>query len=149
MKSSGILIVLSLITITLSSNVGFAQERMPGRTIDRYTLILFNFDSPDAGALNDSILRTYVYNSIDSGAQIKITGYSDIIGLEDRNQQLSQDRAATIYEGIQLNVADSTIASIETEGVGETQPLYPNDLPEGRFYNRTVQIVVETPFKGE
>ncbi|MCB0710717.1 MAG: OmpA family protein [Ignavibacteriae bacterium] len=149
MKSSSILIVLSLISIIVSSEVGFAQQRMPGRTIDRYTLILFNFDDHGAGALNDSILRTYVYNSIDSGAQIKITGYTDILGLEDRNQHLSQLRATTIYRGIKLNVADSTIASIEMEGVGETQPLYSNDLPEGRFYNRTVQIVVETPFKGE
>ena len=31
------------------------------------------------------------------------------------------------------------------EGIGETKLLYTNDLPEGRFYCRTVDIVVETP----
>jgi hypothetical protein len=31
--------------------------------------------------------------------------------------------------------------------VGETMPLYDNELPEGRFYSRTVNVIVETPVK--
>ena len=37
------------------------------------------------------------------------------------------------------------IAGASVAGIGEQDPLYDNALPEGRFYNRTVDIVVETP----
>ncbi|MEI6089253.1 MAG: hypothetical protein WCR42_02265 [bacterium] len=33
------------------------------------------------------------------------------------------------------------------QGVGEDTLLYNNDVPEGRFYCRTVQIVVKTPIE--
>ena len=32
-----------------------------------------------------------------------------------------------------------------SKGYGKTEPLYPNELPEGRYYNRTVQVFIETP----
>jgi hypothetical protein len=35
--------------------------------------------------------------------------------------------------------------NIRHEGVGESTLLYPNDSPEGRFYCRTVQVLIETP----
>jgi len=34
---------------------------------------------------------------------------------------------------------------LDSKGVGEDEALYTNDLPEGRFYNRTVQVVIRTP----
>jgi outer membrane protein OmpA-like peptidoglycan-associated protein len=74
-----------------------------------------------------------------------VTGYTDIVGQEDRNQLLSRQRAGTVDRGLKRNVASGIVASLNTEGVGETDPLFSNDLPEGRFYNRTVQIVIETP----
>lgn len=121
------------------------RERLVDKTIDRYSLVLFKFDSDQAGPLNERILKTYVYDDIRKGAQVKVTGYTDIVGLEDRNLRLSQQRAATVEKGLKGNVSGGKIASLNTEGVGETQPLFSNDLPEGRFYNRTVQIVIETP----
>lgn len=121
------------------------RERLVDKTIDRYSLVLFKFDSDEAGPLNERILKTYVYDDIRKGAQVKVTGYTDIVGLEDRNLRLSQQRAGTVERGVKSNVTGGKIASLNTEGVGETQPLFSNDLPEGRFYNRTVQIVIETP----
>lgn len=121
------------------------RERLIDKTIDRYSLVLFEFDSDKAGPLNERILKTYVYDDIRQGAKVKVTGYTDIVGLEDRNLRLSQQRAATVENGLKRNVTGGKIASLNTEGVGETQPLFSNDLPEGRFYNRTVQIVIETP----
>lgn len=121
------------------------RERLVDKTIDRYSLVLFKFDSDEAGPLNERILKTYVYDDIRKGAQVKVTGYTDVVGLEDRNLRLSQQRAGTVEKGLKGNVTGGKIASLNTEGVGETQPLFSNDLPEGRFYNRTVQIVIETP----
>lgn len=133
------------IPVTIITNEEKRTERLVDRTVDRYSLVLFKFDSDEAGDLNERILKTYVYNEIRKGAQIKVTGYTDIVGQEDRNLRLSQQRAATVDRGLKRNVASGMVASLNTEGVGETQPLYSNDLPEGRFYNRTVQIVIETP----
>ena len=133
------------IPVTIITNEEKRTERLVDRTVDRYSLVLFKFDSDEAGDLNERILKTYVYNEIRKGAQIKVTGYTDIVGQEDRNLRLSQQRAATVDRGLKRNVAGGTVASLNTEGVGETQPLYSNDMPEGRFYNRTVQIVIETP----
>lgn len=133
------------VPVTIITNETKRTERLVDKTIDRYSLVLFKFDSDEAGELNERILKTYVYDDIRPGAKIKITGYTDIVGLEDRNKALSERRAGTVDRGIKKNVSSSKIASLNTEGVGETQPLYSNDLPEGRFYNRTVQIVIETP----
>lgn len=133
------------IPVIIITNEEKRRERLVDRTVDRYSLVLFEFDSDKAGPLNERILKTYVYNDIRKGAQIKVTGYTDVVGQEDRNLRLSQQRAATVDRGIKSNVSRSLIASLNTEGVGETQPLFSNDLPEGRFYNRTVQIVIDTP----
>ena len=133
------------VPVTIITNETKRRERLVDKTIDRYSLVLFKFDSDEAGPLNERILKTYVYDDIRPGAQIKVTGYTDIVGLEDRNLKLSQQRAGTVDRGIKKNVSSSKIASLNTEGVGETQPLFSNDLPEGRFYNRTVQVVIETP----
>ena len=67
------------------------------------------------------------------------------MGLEDRNLKLSGDRANTVVNGIKRNVKAGLYTVLQGGGVGETQPLYRNDLPEGRFYNRTVQVLVNTP----
>ena len=125
------------------------RERLPDRTIARYSLVLFNFDSDEPGILNERILKEYIYEDIGAEAKVRITGYTDVVGLEDRNQRLSEMRAKAIRKGIERHARDTTVTSMEADGVGETQPLYSNALPEGRFYNRTVQIIVETPKEEE
>ncbi len=121
------------------------RERLEEKTIDRYSLVLFKFNSAEAGALNERILKNYIYNDIRQGARIDITGYTDVVGLEDRNKRLSEQRAETVESGIKHNVSSKIYHSLTTKGVGEESPLYSNQLPEGRFYNRTVQVVIETP----
>jgi len=37
------------------------------------------------------------------------------------------------------------VKSLTSHGFGKTAPLYDNAVPEGRYYNRTVQVLVETP----
>lgn len=120
------------------------QEHIDEFTIDEYNLVLFEYDSPKAGPLNERILSEFVYPFVYNLAEIKITGHTDVIGLEDRNKRLSNDRAGTVVSGIKKNVK-AKYASLEGTGVGEDNPLYTNDLPEGRFYNRTVNVRVKTP----
>jgi outer membrane protein OmpA-like peptidoglycan-associated protein len=121
------------------------RERLVDKTIDRYSLVLFKFDSPEAGPLNDRIIKEYIVDDLRKGAQVAVTGYTDVVGLDDRNLKLSEQRAGTVVNAVKRLSKPGIIASLTGKGVGETSPLYSNDLPEGRFYNRTVQVIVETP----
>lgn len=133
------------IPVMIITNERKKTEQLVDKTIDRYSLVLFKFDSPEAGPLNDRIIREFILPSVGQGAKIKVTGYTDVVGAEDRNKKLSGDRAGTVVNAVKRNVRAGVYASLIGDGVGEENPLYRNDLPEGRFYNRTVQVIIETP----
>lgn len=126
----------------------------PARTDDTaevsvFSLIHFKFDSPEGGATNERILMDFVYERIRSNARLYVVGHSDIVGLEDRNMRLTELRAAGVAKRIRENVPANRYASLESRGTGEYEPLYDNDLPEGRYLNRTVQIIAVTPRGGK
>ena len=59
------------------------------------------------------------------------------------NKALSQRRA---------DVAASMLSNVkpkEIVGQGEKQLLYDNDFPEGRYYSRTVTVIIETPAENQ
>lgn len=133
------------IPVMIITNERKRIEQLVDKTIDRFSLVLFKFDSPDAGSLNDRIIREFILPSVGQGAKITVTGYTDVVGAEDRNKLLSGQRAATVVNAVRKNVRAGVYGSLTGEGVGEERPLYRNELPEGRFYNRTVQVIIETP----
>ncbi len=113
-------------------------------TQERYNLILFPFDRSDAGPINLRIMRDYVYDRVLPESKIEVIGHTDVVGLYDHNQKLSERRANAVYN--ELNKATKgKYNSLVKRGVGEDEALYTNDLPEGRFYNRTVQVLIRTP----
>ncbi|HEY6172349.1 MAG TPA: hypothetical protein VIX80_08840 [Candidatus Kapabacteria bacterium] len=71
---------------------------------------------------------------------MKIFGYTDRIGTDEYNTLLSDIRARATQRYLGLDRA-------EVKGLGRRILLYDNDLPEGRFYSRTVTIVVSTPMQ--
>lgn len=111
---------------------------------ENYSLILFPFNSFAAGPLNEKIMNDYVYNRCQPSSVINITGHTDVIGLFETNKKLSINRAKTVNTGIQ-GKTKGNYGSLSSDGVGEDSALYTNDLPEGRFYNRTVQVLIKTP----
>jgi outer membrane protein OmpA-like peptidoglycan-associated protein/Tol biopolymer transport system component len=113
-------------------------------TKEIYSLILFPFDSYDAGPLNDRILKDYVIPRCFPVSEIEVVGHTDVIGLADHNKKLSDNRSNTVYNGI-LKATGSKVGKISKRGVGEDEPLYDNSLPECRYYNRTVQMIIKTP----
>lgn len=113
-------------------------------TLERYSLILFPFDRSDAGPINERIMREYVYNRVLPTSHVVVVGHTDVVGLYEHNQGLSERRATTVYNGI-MRQTKGKVGFISKLGVGEDEPLYDNSLPEGRFYNRTVQVVIKTP----
>lgn len=113
-------------------------------TQENYSLILFPFNSANAGPLNDKIMNDYVYGRVYPTSNIQVIGHTDIIGLYETNKRLSERRAGTVYDGINA-ASKRKYGNLDRSGVGEDNPLYNNDLPEGRFYNRTVQVLIQTP----
>lgn len=114
-------------------------ERIADKEIDRYNLILFDFDQTALSPSNQRI-ATIVKQRLNPNSTITVTGYTDRIGDAEYNRKLSESRALSTLTSLGITTAT-------TRGVGEEELLYDNSLPEGRFYSRTVSIYVETPIK--
>jgi outer membrane protein OmpA-like peptidoglycan-associated protein len=115
------------------------DQQLADKIIDRYNLILFDFDKAELSGANTKLVD-FIKRKISQDATVKITGFSDNVGDDDYNLRLSDARAKSAAKA--LNIRNAT-----AKGVGESQPLFNNDLPEGRFYNRTVEILVTTPVR--
>jgi outer membrane protein OmpA-like peptidoglycan-associated protein len=109
----------------------------------RYS-ILFDFDRENAIAAYDKFLTDVVSPLITNGSTVVIHGYTDIIGEEGYNYTLSQNRAQHTQRVIEaaLSSAGKTGVRFQTSGYGEdvSRSPFENNLPEERFYNRTVII---------
>jgi outer membrane protein OmpA-like peptidoglycan-associated protein len=112
------------------------EEQMADKTIDKYSLIVFDFDRSDLSSQNKSI-ATIIKNALTPQSKVSISGTTDQLGDATYNRKLSLDRARAT-----ANVLG--VPNAELSGDGESD-IFPNTLPEGRFYNRTVVITVETP----
>ncbi len=102
--------------------------------------VLFDFDKteirPDAQPLLDEvvdILNKHGY------IKLEIQGYTDSVGPEDYNLKLSQRRAEAVRDYLIAHgiSPDRLIA----KGYGESDPIAPNNTPEGRARNRRVIFV--------
>jgi outer membrane protein OmpA-like peptidoglycan-associated protein len=125
----------------------FSTERkkiidQPDKIISKYSLVLFDFDSPEISAQNQSIIDKYVIPNIKYGSTIDIYGFSDRIGNPEYNQNLSTARANSVKDYI---LTKNKNVPINTIGLGNDSEIFDNDLPIGRQLSRTVQILVVTP----
>jgi len=109
------------------------------KKIDKFSLILFDFGKSKLNDGNMNIVQS-IKDSIKPDSKLIAAGYSDRIGNPVYNQKLSEKRAMETAKAL-------GITNSETSGIGSGILLYDNELPEGRFYCRTVEITVETPIK--
>jgi hypothetical protein len=135
-------------TVTAKSTIPVEQitirkklrHRMDDKYIDEYRLIMFGYATPRALEQHRKILGLLCEN-ITGDSRIIIRGYTDNLGSDDFNKELSAERAANIAESLPCRAGE-----VKSRGEGENDR-HNNDLPEGRFYNRTVIVRVETPIK--
>lgn len=109
---------------------------------DRVSLMLFPFGKADVAGNNLRIMKEFVYPRIQSTSNVVIKGYTDDIGTEEANLNIAKKRADAVGKTLAAAVK---LQALQTQGVGESSPLFSNSLPEGRFYNRTVVVHIDTP----
>lgn len=74
------------------------------------------------------------------GLNLQVEGYTDNVGSDEFNQQLSAQRAEAVRDFlIQQGVDQQTITA---KGYGEANPVADNSTAEGRQKNRRVEIIV-------
>ena len=106
--------------------------------------ILFEFDRSKTIATYENFLAEMVAPLIPDGGVVIIHGYTDVIGEEYYNQTLSNERAQEAKSVIERTLAQAgkSRVTFDSFGFGEDPGFAPfdNNLPEERFYNRTVII---------
>ncbi|MCX6153795.1 MAG: OmpA family protein [Candidatus Kapabacteria bacterium] len=114
-------------------------NRQGDKIVDKYSLILFQFNSSELSSANQKICD-FIKSKSQASSKFNVTGYTDRVGDQQKNLQLSEDRAKAVK-----NLMNSK--NVYINYLGGSDLLYDNDLPEGRFYCRTVEVEVETPIK--
>jgi outer membrane protein OmpA-like peptidoglycan-associated protein len=74
------------------------------------------------------------------GLKLDVEGYTDSVGGDDYNQQLSEDRGGAVRDYLIEQGLPGT--SVTSKGFGKTQPVASNDTVEGRQLNRRVELVI-------
>ncbi len=115
------------------------------RIIEKYSLILFEFDDHELDVRNRRILDE-VASRIQPNSTVLIQGFTDRTGTEEYNERLARDRSRKIVQYLEDRL-EIEHDNIRWEAVGKKRALYDNDLTEGRAYSRTVVISIETPIK--
>ncbi len=74
------------------------------------------------------------------GLDIEVGGYTDNVGGDEMNQELSENRANSVRD--YLMQEGVTAGSVSAKGFGNTLPVASNDNSGGRQQNRRVELVV-------
>ena len=113
-------------TITLRGDGIFASGS--ATVLDRYLPTLHRI----ADALNTT------------QGDVVVTGYTDNVPIRTirypSNFQLSQDRANHVVAILASGISNS--GRLKAQGLGESDPIVPNDTPENKALNRRVEIVL-------
>ncbi len=74
------------------------------------------------------------------GLMLAVEGYTDSVGGDDYNQQLSENRSESVRD--YLTQQGMAGGSVTAKGFGKTHPVATNDTADGRQQNRRVDLVI-------
>lgn len=129
-------------TITKEASVSLAKTEQPKTPTSLYS-VLFGFDRSDLTPTYQEFLTQTIGTAIPAKATVVIFGYTDITGADAHNLHLSRARVNTVQQLLQQALSGKEII-FKTHGFGKDSNMTPfaNELPEERFYNRTIMISV-------
>ena len=106
--------------------------------------VIYEFNESKSIAIYEKYLTEIVTPKIPVGGTVIIKGYTDIIGEESYNKNLSLARANDVKSIIEKSLAKAGRNDVKFEvygsGEDESKSPFENKYPEERFYNRTVVI---------
>jgi OOP family OmpA-OmpF porin len=104
----------------------------------------FDFDQAVLRAEDKQRLDAAVaqMKTLPEDATIQVTGYTDSVGTEEYNRDLSMRRAQAAQEYLVSNGV--ALNRIVISGMGESNPIASNDTADGRAMNRRVEVVAES-----
>jgi outer membrane protein OmpA-like peptidoglycan-associated protein len=113
------------------------------KVMEKYALILFDFNRADIKDHNKVVMKRILARIREiPTAKATIVGHTDSIGKEAYNIDLSLRRAKAAYQEILAGGVPEG-ETIRYAGAGPHDPLFDNNLPEGRALNRTVTVTLE------
>ena len=126
------------------------KQNIPGAVVERVgegiqvtfaSGLLFDFDSD----VVRSEARTNLSNlaaSLDKypGSELLIAGHTDSVGTDAYNLALSQRRAEAAASFLASKGVDRS--RLSSRGLGETEPVAPNETDAGRSKNRRVEVAI-------
>jgi outer membrane protein OmpA-like peptidoglycan-associated protein len=126
------------------------KQNIPGAVVERVgegiqvtfaSGLLFDFDSDVVRSEAATNLRNLAA-SLDKypGSDLLIAGHTDSVGTDSYNLGLSQRRAESAASYLVSNGVDRT--RLRSRGLGETEPVAPNDSEAGRSRNRRVEVAI-------
>lgn len=131
------------VTVRKESYVSLIKTEDPKQEGLRYS-ILFDFDKSKTIESYENFLIQIVCPLIPENGTVIIHGHTDIIGEDAYNLKLSKDRSNGAQKIIETELLKEGKKGVrfESYGFGEAISMAPfeNNLPEERFYNRTVII---------
>lgn len=118
------------------------KERRADKEINRYSLVLFNVRSTEITDANKSIIEL-IKKDITPTSTVRLTGYTDRTGDLKSNQALAEGRANNTAKALGIALQPENIQGIANAST------YNPELPEGRIYTRTVDVIIETPVQSK
>ena len=126
------------------------KQNVPGATVERVgegiqvtfaSGLLYDFDSDAVKPTARANLQALA-QSLDKypGSDLLLLGHTDSVGTEDYNQRLSVRRADAAAEYLVGQGVDRS--RIATGGLGEEEPIAPNEDAAGRARNRRVEVAI-------
>ncbi len=114
-------------------------ERAGNERRERFALLLFEYDKATLTQEHRRLL-SLIRQRIMPNTRVRISGYTDRTGDPAYNKRLAEQRCRNVQQALGLRTP-----VVEIRAIGSDTLLYPNDLPEGRAYSRTVVVELLTP----
>jgi outer membrane protein OmpA-like peptidoglycan-associated protein len=126
------------------------KQNIPGAVVERVgegiqvtfdSGLLFDFDSDVVRADARTNLRNLA-TSLDKypGSELLIAGHTDSVGTDAYNLALSQRRSEAAVSYLASQGVDRS--RMTSRGLGETEPVAPNETDGGRRKNRRVEVAI-------